>query len=140
MMELNRDEIIKALECCKSLLISACKECPYRLGDYAYDDGCVNNLVADALALINELTEENEKLKASKYMAYPDGRIEAIPKRGWWKKKFIYAYNWDDFYDLTCSECGAHIGETSVKASDHKYCFNCGAKMDGAKEMMEEKK
>ena len=52
-------------------------------------------------------------------------------RHGEWNKKFIYSYNWDDFYSLTCSECGAHIGETSVKAEDFKYCFNCGAKMDG---------
>ena len=51
-------------------------------------------------------------------------------RHGEWNKKIIYSYNWDDFYSLTCSECGANIGETSVKAEDFKYCFNCGAKMD----------
>lgn len=28
---------------------------------------------------IKELTKENERLKAQKYMAYPDGRVEMIP-------------------------------------------------------------
>ena len=51
-------------------------------------------------------------------------------RHGRWDKKFSYSYNWDDFYSLTCSECGANIGETSQKEKDHKFCFNCGAKMD----------
>ena len=66
-MELNREQIIKALECCKSPLSSDCENCSYtgkRLEDGVYE-GCVNCLVGDALSLIKELTEENERLSQS---------------------------------------------------------------------------
>ena len=53
-MELNRDEIIKALECCISLPL--CDDCP-RL-----PTNC--RILEDALALINQLAEENERLSA----------------------------------------------------------------------------
>lgn len=62
MENLNAEQIIKALECCKTPLASDCEACEYtgkclENGEYM---GCVNLLVADALALIKELTEENE--------------------------------------------------------------------------------
>ena len=52
-MELNRDQIIKALECC---INDECDKCGRTFGN------CQANLMTDALALIKELTEENEKL------------------------------------------------------------------------------
>lgn len=55
-MELNREQIIKALECC--LEENYCATCPAI--DYC---GGVDNLTEKALSLINELTEENERLK-----------------------------------------------------------------------------
>lgn len=62
-MELNRDQIIKALECCThigtgGLVDCVCDECPYCIGK----DDC-RNLDAYALALINELTEEKKRLR-----------------------------------------------------------------------------
>jgi hypothetical protein len=54
-MELNAEQIKKALECCKTPLASDCENCSYtgkRLEDGVYE-GCVNCLVGDALALIN---------------------------------------------------------------------------------------
>ena len=79
--ELNREQIIKALERCKTPSANDCDGCEYdgkclKNGEYI---GCVNLLVADALSLINKLTEENERLKASRYMAHPDGKVEMIP-------------------------------------------------------------
>ena len=55
-MELKRDEIIKALECCNK---DDCDNCPNTFGN------CYSNLAGYALSLIKELTEENERLKAS---------------------------------------------------------------------------
>ena len=54
----NREQIIKALECCVKieqggLLSVECDECPYGVGD----NDC-KNLEQDALSLIKELTEE----------------------------------------------------------------------------------
>ena len=60
-MELNRDDIIKALECCSSEETEKfnCEVCPYR-------DKCCNvGLLRDALSLIKELTEENESWQKS---------------------------------------------------------------------------
>ena len=54
-MKLNRDQIIKALECCSK---DDCDNCPNSFGN------CYSNLARDALSLIKELTEENERLRA----------------------------------------------------------------------------
>ena len=55
-MKLNREQIIKALECC---INDECDKCGRTFGN------CQVNLMFDALALIKELTEENKKLYAS---------------------------------------------------------------------------
>jgi phage shock protein A len=64
-MELNREQIIKALECCTNvgkcgLIDCKCDDCPYNIGE----DDC-KNLDEYALALIKKLTEENANLHAS---------------------------------------------------------------------------
>ena len=60
-MELNREQIIKALECCGTPKLTKCKACPRDEEDAL----CMYRLYADALSLINELTEENERLRES---------------------------------------------------------------------------
>ena len=57
-MELNRDEIIKALECCTNAE-QCCDDCIL-----LEDRNCGVHLLKNALALIKELTEENERLRA----------------------------------------------------------------------------
>ncbi len=44
------NEIIKALENCRSVDIGECRDCPYK-----YDSNCINELESDALALIDRL-------------------------------------------------------------------------------------
>ena len=73
MKNLNAENIKNALECCNTPLASDCNECGYRgksveNGKYV---GCVNRLTADALSLIQELTEENDRLRGenAKYEA-----------------------------------------------------------------------
>ena len=56
-MELNREQIVKALECCVDG--NSCEECPY---DSAVLTVCTTNMARDALALIRELTEEKERI------------------------------------------------------------------------------
>lgn len=57
-MELNREQIIKALEL-HSLKLKPClQDCPY--GGLHY---CGSEMAKDALSLIKELTEENERLR-----------------------------------------------------------------------------
>lgn len=59
---MERTEIIKALECCQIRHIcKKCDECAYHRW---LEPTCRGVLVEDALALINELTAENERLKA----------------------------------------------------------------------------
>ena len=69
---MDRDQIVKSLECC--IHSGTCRSCPY-------DEvvGCIRKREADALALIRELMAENERQKKTRYMAYPDGRLEMIP-------------------------------------------------------------
>ena len=56
-MELNRDQIIKALEYCVSA--GHCRDCPLFEKRSAV---CVDSLLRNAFALIKELTEDNEDL------------------------------------------------------------------------------
>ena len=51
---MEREHIIKALECCSA---DDCDNCPNTFGN------CYANLAGYALALIRELTEENERLR-----------------------------------------------------------------------------
>ena len=55
---MEREEILKALECC-SERFGMCDECPYE-----EEEGCEAEMRSDARDLIRELTEENELLKA----------------------------------------------------------------------------
>lgn len=60
-MELNREEIINALEHCKD---RACVEgCPRLCNNIPMEDDCRLSLIHDAIALIKELTEENSALQ-----------------------------------------------------------------------------
>lgn len=55
---MERDDVIKALECCTSNS-SYCGSCPYD-----HDFGCKPNLLKDCLSVIRELTKENARLRA----------------------------------------------------------------------------
>ena len=59
-MELKRDEIVKALECCIDTKWR-CEDCPY----FNKGEDSMEVLMTDALSLINELTEENDKLASA---------------------------------------------------------------------------
>ena len=59
-MELNREQIIKALERC--LVESNCTGCPLH---HQYETDCLKYAGEKALSLIKELTEENESLSQS---------------------------------------------------------------------------
>ena len=61
-MELNREQIIKALECCGANDDCVGYKCPY----YANCQFCITRISKDALSLIKELTEENERLRGEK--------------------------------------------------------------------------
>ena len=110
-MELNAEQIIKALECCTSRSCGA--DCPY------YDtELCQVAIMRDALALIKELTEENERLRAE----------------GEWDVVYEYnEYRRRKEAKIACSVCG-HKPKYEGYLSDMNFCPNCGAKMKGGAE------
>lgn len=73
---MDRDQIVKSLECCSGAY--DCEKCCYACEGSMLGE-CIAILEKDALALIRELVAENERLKKTRYMAYPDGRLEMIP-------------------------------------------------------------
>ena len=64
-MELNREQIIKALECCGTGTSDDCRECPFFNDENISTEDCMERLIRYALALIKELTEENERLSVA---------------------------------------------------------------------------
>ena len=63
-MEHSPEQIIKALECCNRGTTEDCAKCPRFDGDRTLStEDCMEKLMRDALSLIKELTDENEKLK-----------------------------------------------------------------------------
>lgn len=77
-MELNGEQIIKALEICGRLgeYMHNCVGCPLKNEEY-----CVALLSQDALALIRDITAENERLerevdRLSQVVLYHDGITE----------------------------------------------------------------
>ena len=60
MSELNREQIMKAMECCYNNNLS-CLDCPFQETDKYIE---CSSLTISALALIKELTEENERLRS----------------------------------------------------------------------------
>ena len=63
-MELNREQIIMALECCGEYTHgTTCNNCPYMLIELTDNDICSNRMSRDALSLIKELTEDVERLR-----------------------------------------------------------------------------
>jgi L-fucose isomerase-like protein len=61
-MELKREDIIKALEYCGTSY-SCNEKCPFVPNTHKGSLGCSEELMLTALALIKELTEENERLR-----------------------------------------------------------------------------
>ena len=85
MSELNREQIIKALECCGvgCELRSCTSECPYFSIPLEDTEDCCDVLARDALALIKELTEENERARShiGRLKKYDEKRDVALHAR-----------------------------------------------------------
>lgn len=60
---MSDNEIIKALECCKTITVFDCDMCPYK-GIGKGLAGCANLLIGDALDLINRQMAEIDRLNA----------------------------------------------------------------------------
>ena len=75
-MELNAEKIVKGLACCSSDTAD-CNNCPY--SEFA-EGNCFDNAKKDAIALIKELTEENERLRAEQTKIKRKVLMEAASK------------------------------------------------------------
>lgn len=77
-MKLEREVIVKALKWCTELRL--CVDCPLRAEYFSHSgNACRRTLMENALSLIEELTEENERLRGEK----ESGNKELFHK---WKK------------------------------------------------------
>lgn len=124
-MELKREQIIKALECCT---LGDCYPCAY--GNIGA--GCIDKMCGDALALIKKLTEDVERVTKQcgeiivecderdaerlKQVAELTKENERLRAEGEWAK------NGTIFKCTACSRC---------QPKKTRYCQNCGAKMKG---------
>lgn len=102
-------ELVKALRYCISTPngVINCKGCPY----FGSGIDCQNDIHADAAAAIEALQAQ-------------------LPKRGKW---LPYEFNANGIWH-TCSVCGVAYQYKDAPNSgwwiNHKYCPNCGAKME----------
>lgn len=105
MSELNREQIIKALECCGTEN-KCCSVCPLAK-DYS---PCSKTMAENALSLIEELTVELE----ARHGKWVFGKL--CGRDAW-----------------VCSLCGAGFTGENAEwiAKEHDFCPKCGAKMDG---------
>ena len=94
------DEIIKALECCRTIDGNDCFTCPYHGKQYEIGSGgCTNDLVSDALALINLQKAEIERLKDKYECIYqPKAMIKAEAIKEF-AERLVAIYENDKTYD-----------------------------------------
>ena len=99
---IDREKVIRGLECCLASKYPPCGECGYD-GDMNYNDpwSCRLSLMADALALLKE---------------------QEPVVHGWWIKSKLSAWP-----IMMCSACG----EPFTSSEKTAFCPHCGAKMDG---------
>ena len=80
----NRNEVIAALRCCKSANMSCSDNCPY-FKEYVLD-GCMDELLADALALLEKdkstspMGDANKSLEENNMENCCDNRLEIIKR------------------------------------------------------------
>lgn len=118
-MKYNREEIIKALECHASGKLVECERCPLDKA-HLFNATCVQVMCENALALIKELTEDNEKFR------YEHGKL--IEQRDTFRE---YAYNMqkyvenirhkeEDGYEPSAARYAAEMDMWSVVALEKK--------------------
>ena len=66
-------------------------------------------------------------------LKYAERAVEAgysKQSEGEWIKIFRHARMWDEFFDLTCPECGTKFRDVSeYDLKKYRYCSVCGMKM-----------
>lgn len=140
---MNKEQIIKALSCCKTPKCSNCAECPARQMLTGTD--CMEHLITNTLALINELTEQNRRLLCqvdcdqariklaeehtatlAQIVDEQQKDVERLRAKGEW------IFHIDDLFPSdSTQECSLCHAEENIRLSNENYCPNCGAKMKG---------
>ena len=98
MENLNAEMIKKALECCTSES-SKCADCPR----YSFVP-CTKSLLTDALSLIKELTEENERLRENN-LVFAHG-VEKVAA---------------NYYNLGCTDTAKKMQELIAEHATNGY-------------------
>lgn len=80
---MEREQIIKALECCAVGTTDECKKCPRHHIRTLTDEECMEGLIRATLILIDGLTEDNERLngKVAEYEEERKYHFEMSRKR-----------------------------------------------------------
>ena len=119
---MNYEELVKALRYCKTA--SLCGPCPRNERNMCFD-GLHDDAAAAIEALQAELGKEGNRVE---YLLATVNKLEdKMPKRGEWVKAI-----WNNAHILCrCSVCGNEMFTKPDYVKKHKYCFNCGARMDG---------
>lgn len=138
-MELNRDDIIKALEYCTGIKsVDACANCPVCLRC----NDCVDFLREESLALIKEITEENEYLRQqNEIYATLNKKLEDICESYAWqygtaisKELFLKKERAD-----TVRKMQEKLNDTKFRMCGGGECYIYAENVDViAKEMLEE--
>lgn len=76
---IDKENVIKALECCST---TNCTDCPYTKNGKVdiFDITCSINMAKDALALIKELTQEIKGLEEDHDSVYEQAKAEIREK------------------------------------------------------------
>lgn len=110
-MELNAEQIVKALECCSKGTTEDCAKCPRFDGDRTLStEDCMEILMRNALALIKQLTEEVAGLKAiseqyqKQFEDCYEEKAKLTDENEAWQKQLITAEEQADkaYYNLAC--------------------------------------
>jgi hypothetical protein len=102
-MELNREQIMKGLECCSDDNSCYNAGCPYKSDSL---NACTSKLSRNALALINELTEENERLvKALDTMSADHNRAISLTETYTVRKMQERLKGKLEHYPQRCGDC-----------------------------------
>lgn len=163
-MELNRDDIIKALECLLSTDYYGKEFCERKVCSYSKCENCLDDALRDALSLIKELTEEcaslndeNERLRASTidYRNIPnivaDARADTVKEMKnriaqkigtYTKESYVYVHAWFKLIDKIAEEMLCEMGDTKteVHCTDCKHFVGCERTSHGKCDLYERDK
>ena len=95
------------------------------MAEYINRDAAIRALLNDSPEQVGYSSED-----AADCIRYMDAADVAPVRHGRWLQKKHKIFG--NAYDYVCSECGKSIGVIK-----HKYCPNCGAKMDLEEEQHE---